>query len=73
MLARSAEASGAKIVFDAETVSVDVDQCVVRLKDVRETEADVIIGADGMKSVVRHSIPSLAHVEPQPHEEAACE
>ena len=72
VLARSAEASNAKIMFDAETTSVDVDHGMVHLKDGRELQADVIIGADGMKSIVRRSIPALAHIEPQPHEEAAC-
>ena len=70
VLAGAAEASGAKILFDAETVKVDVDQCTVLLKDGRNLEANVIIGADGMNSAVRQSIPELADVEPIALEEA---
>ena len=70
VLAGAAEAAGAKIIFDAETVTVDVDNGVVHLKDGRQMVADVVIGADGMKSPVRRSIPATAHVEPLRHEEA---
>ena len=70
VLARAAEASGAKIIFGTETVRVDVDRCTVILSDGRELSAEVIIGADGMKSTVRKSIPATAHVEPLPLEEA---
>ena len=70
-LARAAEANGAKIIFDAETASVEVDRCIVHLADGRELAADCIIGADGMKSAVRKSIPATSHVEPKVHEEIA--
>lgn len=69
-LAKGAKAAGAKILFNAEVLSVDVEECVVHLKDGRSLKSDVIIGADGMKSAVRHSIPAVADVEPQAHEEA---
>ena len=69
-LARAAEANGAKILFDAETVRVDVDRCVAVLRDGRDIAADCIVGADGMKSIVRQSIPETAHVEPLTLEEA---
>ena len=69
-LARAAEANGVKTVFDADVDKVDVDRCVVILQDGRELAADCVIGADGMKSAVRKSIPATAHVEPVPLEEA---
>ena len=70
VLAHGTEASGGTIVFNAEVDRVDVDKCNLFLADGREMHADVIIGADGMKSVVRASIPATAKVEPIPLEEA---
>lgn len=70
VLAKAAEASGAKILFDSETLRVDVDRCIVILRDGRELAADMIVGADGMQSAVRKSIPATGHVEPLPLEEA---
>ena len=65
VLASAAESSGATILFDADVVNVDVEKCIVQLRDGRHLEADVIVGADGMKSAVRRSIPVVAHIEPQ--------
>lgn len=69
-LAKAAEENGARILFDADVIRVDVDRCAVTLKDGREVAADCVIGADGMKSAVRGSIPETADVEPLPLEEA---
>jgi salicylate hydroxylase len=69
-LARAAENNGAKILFNADVIRVDVDRCIAVLKDGRELVADCIIGADGMKSAVRKSIPATAHIEPVVLEEA---
>ena len=71
VLAKAAEANGAEIMFDADIESVDVEKCIVRLTDGKQLPADVIVGADGMKSVVRRSIPALSGVELVPLKEAA--
>jgi len=69
-LARAAKKSGAKILFDADVVRIDVDRCVAVLQDGRDLAADCIVGADGMKNVVRKSISATAHIEPVVLEEA---
>lgn len=63
-LADAAEASGAKILFDAEPERIDVENSTVILKDGTQMGADLIIGADGIASAVRRSIPAVADVEP---------
>ena len=47
VLAKAAEKYGAKLIFSADVVNVDVDTATVRLSDGREMNADVIVGADG--------------------------
>lgn len=66
VLAQAAQANGAEIIFGVDITSVDVDACTIACADGREFNADVIIGADGMKSVVRKHIPKTSHVEPMP-------
>jgi salicylate hydroxylase len=66
-LADGAEARGAKMVFSADVTRVDVDpeRPIVHCKDGRTFEADLVVGADGMRSPVRHSIPKCAGIEPR--------
>lgn len=47
MLAKAAIREGAEIMFAADSVEVDVTNCVVVLADGRRLEADLIVGADG--------------------------
>lgn len=42
-----AEERGAKILFNSQVVSIDVEKPAVELKDGTILEADLIIGADG--------------------------
>ncbi|KAF2102019.1 FAD/NAD(P)-binding domain-containing protein [Rhizodiscina lignyota] len=65
-LAMGAIEMGATILFDAKCIRVDLERLAVILEDGREIAADLIVGADGMRSPVRHSIPVLASVEPKP-------
>ena len=69
LLAKGALSYGAKILFNAEVASVDVDANVIHVKDGRELAADLIVGADGQRSAVRASIPSIASVELNPSSE----
>lgn len=64
VLAESARAGGAIIIFDVDISSIDVNACTIKCSDGRVFSGDVIIGADGMKSVVRKHIPKSAHIEP---------
>lgn len=67
VLGAAAQAQGTQILFNAEVINVDVDaeRPVVRLKDGRELTADLVIGADGLRSAVRQSIPATADVHPK--------
>jgi len=64
VLANAAISAGAKIIFGVEITNIDVDGVIVKAADGRVWNADVVIGADGIKSVVRKAIPALSDVEP---------
>lgn len=70
-LADAAKENGAAIVFNANCVRIDVERPAVILEDGRELTADLIVGADGIRSAVRKSIPALADIEILPHLEHA--
>ncbi|KAJ9617056.1 hypothetical protein H2200_000777 [Cladophialophora chaetospira] len=70
-LAKGALSYGAKILFNADVTRVDVDTNTVILKDGRELTADLIVGADGLRSAVRASIPATAGAELIPLDEKA--
>lgn len=63
LLAKGAQSHGAKILFSAEVTKVDVETNTVYLKDGRTLSADLIVGADGLRSIVRRSIPAVADAE----------
>lgn len=64
VLSEAAQIGGAKVVFGVAIENIDVENCVVSCADGRSFSADVIIGADGMNSVVRKHIPKTSNVEP---------
>lgn len=49
-------ASGAKIDFGVEVVDVDISEPSVRLADGRQLYADIVIGAEGIESIVRERL-----------------
>jgi salicylate hydroxylase len=53
ILAKVAEEQGVNILFDSPVASVHQDTPVILLKDGTKFEADLIVGADGFRSVVR--------------------
>jgi salicylate hydroxylase len=71
LLAKGALSYGAKILFNSEVTHVDVETNTVHLKDGRQFAADLIVGADGLRSAVRASIPAIADVELIPLDEKA--
>ena len=71
LLAKGARGYGTKILFNAEVTTVDMDTNTVHLKDGRTLTADLIVGADGLRSTVRASIPAVASVELMPFTEKA--
>jgi salicylate hydroxylase len=71
LLANGAQEYGAKILFNAEVARVDVESNTVHLKDGRSLHAELIVGADGLRSVVRASIPAAASAELIPYPEKA--
>ena len=71
LLAKGALSYGAKILFNASVERVDVDRNSVHLKDGRELTADLIVGADGLNSLVRRNIPATASAELTPLGEKA--
>jgi salicylate hydroxylase len=71
LLAKGARQYGTQILFNAEVIRVDVDTNTVHLKDGRSLSADLIIGADGIRSSVRKSIPATANAPLLPFHEVA--
>lgn len=63
-LAKQAIALGVEIYFNAKVVAFDAVKGYVTLVDGRILDADIIIGADGIHSRARQSIPGLAGIEP---------
>lgn len=70
VLAHAAQEAGARIIYGADIHRVDVAKVVIEYVTDQgrgskvSLEADLIIGADGMKSVVRKSIPAISDIEP---------
>lgn len=67
VLGVAAQAQGAQILFKAEVVNVDTEaeRPVVHLKDGRSLACDLVVGADGLRSAVRQSIPATSNVHPE--------
>lgn len=74
-LLETAKQHGSRVIFGADIEMVDVKKCIVKLRKSNEKNephdfrADVIIGADGIDSMVRSSIPSISHIKPVVAEE----
>lgn len=64
VLARAATELGVTIVFDKKVGSVDALKQVIHLQDGSAEKADLIIGADGIHSITRKSIPALTDIQP---------
>ena len=62
-MAKAAERYGAKILFNAQAEKVDIETQNVHLKDGRTLSADLIVGADGLRSPIRRSIPATAEAK----------
>ncbi|EXJ68259.1 uncharacterized protein A1O5_08874 [Cladophialophora psammophila CBS 110553] len=65
ILADAATTRGVKIDFGQKVVAIDVDNVEVTLASGRSLRADLIIGADGIHSRTRRSIPALKDVVPR--------
>ena len=63
-LAKAAREAGVTIMLDKPIERVDCDVPEVVLKDGSTMSADLIIGADGIWSKTRTSIPENAHIQP---------
>lgn len=64
ILAAKATFLGVKITFNAKVVDADPDGGTLTLADGNPLQADLIVGADGIHSRVRRSIPALAGIAP---------
>ncbi|ETN46594.1 uncharacterized protein HMPREF1541_00780 [Cyphellophora europaea CBS 101466] len=64
ILAARAASLGVQMSFGAKVVSVDSEACTVQLADDSILAAELIVGADGIRSRVRSSIPRLAEITP---------
>ena len=53
MVLDAAQTSGVKVMFSSEVVDIDVDTPSVRLANGNTITADLIVGADGVNSIVR--------------------
>jgi salicylate hydroxylase len=71
LLAKGALGYGTKILFNAEVTRVDVETNTAYLADGRTLTADLVVGADGLRSAVRASIPATASAELIPLNEKA--
>ena len=56
--------SGVEITYGAEVTDVDIPQRIVSLKSGERLKADVIIGADGVNSIVRRKLVGELEEEP---------
>ncbi|KAH0844730.1 hypothetical protein AYO21_01950 [Fonsecaea monophora] len=65
ILADAVTKRGVKIEFGQKVVAVDVEEVKVTLEDGRSLDADLIIGADGIHSRTRRSIPGLQDIVPR--------
>lgn len=64
ILVAEAERLGVMIQLGSVVTSIDFDRAVIRMRDKPDFHADLIIGADGLKSICRESL--LGHSDP-PH------
>jgi salicylate hydroxylase len=67
VLADAALANGAEIMFSANVTGVTTksERPTVYLEDGRTLTADLVVGADGLRSAVRSAIPETSHAEPR--------
>ena len=63
MTLEAALASGVKVLFNSEVIDIDGDAPLVRLADGRSISADLIVGADGVNSIVRTKAIDDAPIE----------
>lgn len=64
ILVKEAQRVGVHIQLDSTVTKIDFDRPAVYLKDRPDFEADILIGADGLKSICREAL--LGHADP-PH------
>ena len=64
ILVAEAEHLGVRIILSATVLSIDFEKSLVKLRDKPDYEADLVLGADGLKSVCREAL--LGHPDP-PH------
>ncbi|KAK4694659.1 hypothetical protein P7C71_g2961, partial [Lecanoromycetidae sp. Uapishka_2] len=64
ILVAEAERLGVKMQLGSVVTSIDFDRALIRRRDKPDFQADLIIGADGLKSICRESL--LGHTDP-PH------
>ena len=69
LLAAAAINAGVEINFGYSVASVDVERGVMTFQDGSTVHADLILGADGINSCTRASIPANADVRPKPFHE----
>ncbi|OCT51560.1 6-hydroxynicotinate 3-monooxygenase [Cladophialophora carrionii] len=65
ILADAAMARGVKIRFGQKLADIDIENVTIMLADGSTLRADLIIGADGIHSRVRRSIPALTKIVPR--------
>jgi salicylate hydroxylase len=65
ILADAAIANGVEIRFAQKIVDIDLENVAVVLEDGSRLKADLIVGADGIHSRVRRSIPALSDIAPR--------
>ncbi|EXJ58578.1 hypothetical protein A1O7_06005 [Cladophialophora yegresii CBS 114405] len=65
ILADAAIANGVKIRFGQKVANIDIENVKIMLADGSTVRADLIIGADGIHSRVRRSIPALTEYVPR--------
>ncbi|TVY24410.1 hypothetical protein LHYA1_G006750, partial [Lachnellula hyalina] len=58
ILADVADKRGVKIIFGAQVFGIDLEKPAVFLKHGTEMGADLIVGADGIRSVIRGAVTS---------------
>ena len=56
MVLEITQASGVEIIYGVKVEDVDEEEPSVKLADGRVIRADLIVGADGMNSIVREKI-----------------
>lgn len=64
ILAAKAASLGVKMTYNAKVVDINADAGLLTLANGNTLQADFIVGADGIHSRVRQSVPALAGIEP---------